>query len=105
MGAHLQLVGQVAPPPRHEPRVLTASFMERLAQLNHARRELQRLGLQVSWNRLDSDKLEIRIARNKQESIAPLLDRMGPRSYRKEYGCTTVSGEFEGVIVSWVEGA
>lgn len=86
-----------------EPRVFSASFLERLAQLTHAERELRRLGLHVIWSRLAGPKPQAHIRRDATVSMAPLLDRMGPRSFRKEEGCTLVSGEFDGVIVSWVE--
>lgn len=106
MGAHLQLINPSVPPVhRHEPRVFTASFQGNLAQINHAERELRRLGLHVLRSRIDGARPQVFIQRDTQLSIAPLLDRMGPRSFREGYGCTTVSGEFEGVIVSWVEAA
>ena len=87
----------------HESRVFTASFLERLALLNHAERELRRLGLHVVWSRLAGPKPQAHIQRDETKSLAPLLNRMGPRSFRDEAGCKLVSGEFEGVIVSWVE--
>lgn len=109
MGAILQLVGQTAAAhpafmqAPHESRVFTASFLERLALLNHAERELRRLGLHVVWSRLAGPKPQAHIQRDDTKSLAPLLNRMGPRSFRDEAGCKLVSGEFEGVIVSWVE--
>ena len=109
MGAHLQLVSPMPAvhpafmPVQRESRVFTASFLERLAQLNHAARELRRLGLHVVWTRLAGPKPQAHIQRDDSKSIAPLLNRMGPRSFRDEAGCKLVSGEFEGVIVSWVE--
>lgn len=106
MGAHLQLINPSAHAVhQHAPRVFTPSFQERLAQINHTERELRRLGLHVLRSRTDEDMPHVCIQRDAQVSMAPLLDRMGPRSFRKGYGCTTVSGEFEGVIVSWVEGS
>lgn len=109
MGAILQLVGQTAAAhpafmqTQHESRVFTTSFLERLALLNHAERELRRLGLHVVWSRLAGPKPQAHIQRDETKSIASLLNRMGPRSFRDEAGCKLVSGEFEGVIVSWVE--
>ena len=107
MGALLQLVSPVPASvlagTQGEPRVFSASFLERLAQLTHAERELRRLGLHVIWSRLAGPKPQAHIRRDATVSMAPLLDRMGPRSFRKEEGCTLVSGEFDGVIVSWVE--
>ncbi len=106
MGAHLQLVSAAAQSvEHHELRVFTASFQEHLAKLNHAERELRHLGLQVAWSRIAKPVLEIRIIRDKQVSISSLLDRMGPRSFRKDKGCTIVCGEFEAVTVSWEEPA
>jgi hypothetical protein len=87
----------------HESRVFTASFLERLAQLTHAERELRRLGVHVIWSRLAGPKPQAHIQRDGTKSIAPLLDRMGPRSFRDSDGCKLVFGEFEGVTVSWVE--
>lgn len=111
MGALLQLItpSPVALPAmmqaatQHQPRVLTDSFRERLALLNHAERELRGMGLHVVWSRIAGPKPQAHIQRDTTRSIAPLLNRMGPRSFRDEAGCKLVSGEFEGVIVSWVE--
>ena len=109
MGAILQLVSQTpaAHPAftqaQYESRVFTASFLERLAVLNHAERELRCLGLHVVWSRLAGPKPQAHIQRDDTKSIAPLLNRMGPRSFRNEASCKLVSGEFEGVIVCWVE--
>lgn len=86
-----------------EPRVFSASFLERLAQLTHAERELRRLGLHVIWSRLSGPKPQAHIRRDAAVSIAPLLNRMGPRSFRDEDDCKLVFGEFEGITVSWVE--
>lgn len=85
------------------PRVFSASFLERLALLNHAERELRRLGLHVVWSRLSGPRPQAHIRRDAAVSIIPLLNRMGPRSFRDEDGCKLVFGEFEGVTVSWVE--
>ena len=107
MAALLQLVNpmpaSVLAGTHGEPRVFSASFLERLAQLTHAERELRRLGLHVIWSRLAGPKPQAHIQRDDTKSIASLLNRMGPRSFRDEAGCKLVSGEFEGVIVSWVE--
>lgn len=108
MGALLQLVAPVAVPPsfapmQHEPRVFSEPFRVRLALLTSAERELRGMGLHVVWTRLAGPKPQAHILRDGRVSIGPLLDRMGPRSYRKDGDGTVVSGEFEGVIVSWVE--
>ncbi|WP_150690278.1 hypothetical protein [Pandoraea communis] len=44
---------------------------------------------------------ELRIARDRQTSIGPLLDRAGERLWRKE-GCVTRGyAVFQGVTVTW----
>lgn len=101
MEARLQLVRNEVS--RHESRVFTASVLERLAQLNHAERALRGMGLrvlQVSWG---ESRPVIRIERSATTSIAPLLDRMGMRSFKPNEGATDVWGEFEGVTVCWRE--
>ncbi|MGQ0708734.1 MAG: hypothetical protein ACT4NV_03190 [Rhodoferax sp.] len=108
MGVHLQLVPPavttlVIQPDAPQPRVFTPPVLERLAQLNHAERALRTLGLQVVWSKLAGPKPQVHIHRDGVKSLAPLLDRMGPRSFHKEGGCTVVSGEYLGVIVSWAE--
>ena len=87
----------------HQPRVLTGDFQERLAAITQAERDLRKMGLHAVWTRLVGPKPGIHIQRNHAVSIAPLLDQMGPRSFRQEDGCTVVFGEFKGVIVSWAE--
>ena len=109
MGALLQLVSAEPAvrlailPKAHEPRVFSASFQERLAQLNRAERELRAMGLRVVWSSFSGQKPHTHFQRDANVSIASLLERMGPRTFRDEGGCKLVSGEFEGVIVSWVE--
>ena len=109
MPALLQLVNatpsvpQMLSPLHHEPRVFSASFQERLAQLNRAERELRAMGLRVVWSSFSGQKPHTHFQRDANISIASLLERMGPRTFRDEDGCKLVSGEFEGVIVSWVE--
>lgn len=87
----------------HEPRVFNEPFRERLALLNNAERELRRMGLHVVWSRLAGPKPQAHILRDGKVSIAPLMDRMGPRSFHKDGDGTVVSGDFQGVLVSWVE--
>lgn len=87
----------------HAPRVFTQSFQERLAALNAADRELRQMGFHSVWRRLAGQKPEVHLHRDMTVSMAPLLDKMGPRSFRNDDGCTVVSGEFKGVIVSWAE--
>lgn len=86
-----------------EPRVFSASFLERLALLTNAERELRRLGFHVIWSRLAGPKPQAHIRRDATVSISPLLDRMGERYFRDDAVGKKVFGEFEGVMVSWVE--
>jgi hypothetical protein len=90
-------------PLQHESRVFTGSFMERLALLTHAERELRRLGLNVVWSSLAGPTPQAHIRRDADVSIVPLLDRMGPRYFIDDDGCKVVCGEFEGITVRWVE--
>ncbi len=107
MGAFLQLVTHDAPVTaitvQHEPQVFTPSFQERLSVLNAADRELRRLGFHIVWSRLAGPVPQAHIRRDASVSVAPLLNRMGPRSFRTDGGCTVVSGEFEGIVLSWAE--
>lgn len=104
--AALQLVSPAPLPPmpmHHEPRVFSPSFVERLGRLNEAERQLRQMGLQVVWTRIAGPLPQAHILRDAAVSLAKLMDRMGPRSYRNENGGLVVSGEFMGCIVSWVE--
>lgn len=104
MAARLQLIDEAAPAPQqHQPRVFTAAFRARLAQSNQAERALRNLGVHVLWARLDGAAPQVRIERKRDQSIAPLLDRMGPRSFRNGQGWVEVAGTFQGVTVSWLE--
>ena len=86
-----------------EAKVFTPDFRARLAMLTHAERELRGMGLQVLWSSLGGTAPQAHIRRDTKVSIAGLLDRMGPRSFRPEDGYTMASGDFLGVIVSWCE--
>jgi hypothetical protein len=100
----LYVVPNDAPPPSTlAPAVLTPSMQERLASINAATRALRELGLHVIWSKLAGPIPQAHIRRDGAVSMAPLMDRMGPRSFRHEGGCTVVSGEFMGVLVSWLE--
>lgn len=55
--------------------------------MNNVERDLRRLGLHVVWSSLKGSKPQAHIRRDAAVSIAPLLDRMGPRSFREENGC------------------
>jgi hypothetical protein len=109
MAALLQLVStEPALPPAilaapHEPRVFSASFQERLAQLNRAERALRAMGLRVVWSSLTGTMPHAHIQRDANVSLAGLLERLGPRTFREEDTGKLVSGEFEGVTVSWRE--
>lgn len=100
---HLVAIASATPVAQAEPKVFTPDFRQRLATLTHAERELRSFGLQVLWSRLAGPKPQAHFLRDAKVSIGGLLDRMGPRSFRKEEGYTVASGEFEGVIVSWCE--
>lgn len=104
MAARLQLIGESAPAPQqHAPRVLTTALLAQLARTNDALRALRILGLHVLWTRLDGKAPQVRIERKRDQSLTPLLDQMGPRSFRHGVGCVEVSGEFHGVTVCWLE--
>lgn len=111
MDTHLQLVhparaacvGSANTAGDYQPRVFTAPAVERLGRANHAWRELRNLGLRVPRITWTKQGPLLRIERDPDASLASLLDRMGPRSFRACDGCTEVSGEFEGVTVYWVE--
>ena len=86
-----------------EPKVFTADLCSRLAALTRAERELRSLGLHVLWCRFTGTTPQVHFQRDAKVSIAGLLDRMGPRSFRKGDDCTVISAELHGVIVSWCE--
>jgi hypothetical protein len=97
---------RLVPPPAQRqpaPAVLTDAFQRRLAALNTATRELREMGLTVVWSKLAGPMPQAHIRRDDGVSLSPLMDRMGPRSFRDDGACLVVSGEFCGVIVSWVE--
>lgn len=99
---NLQLV-KTPSPVAHQPAVLTQSMEQRLAAINRATRTLRELGLKVVWAKLAGPLPQVHIQRDLDKSIAPLLDRMGPRSFHIVDGCRVISGELDGVIVSWAE--
>lgn len=106
MSTRLQLVEASAMAiHQHAPRVLTEAFQARLAQLNQAERALRCLGFRVQWSQLEDPAPHVRVERTKEQSIASLLDQMGPRSFQKGVGYTLISGRFQGVTVSWMEPA
>lgn len=87
----------------HPPRVFTGDFQERLSLLNKAERELRDMGLHVVYTQLAGPRPQAHIHRDADKSIGPLMDRMGPRGFTSCDGGVVISGEFMGVIVSWVE--
>jgi hypothetical protein len=89
--------------PQHPPRVFTGDFQERLSLLNRAERELRAMGLQVVYTQLAGPRPQAHIKRDTHVSLGPLMDRMGPRDYVAKDGGVVISGEFQGVIVSWLE--
>ncbi|WP_306602515.1 hypothetical protein [Azonexus sp.] len=98
----LQLVVPAAPL-TSAPAVLTPAFQDRLASLNAATRELRGMGLAVVWSKLAGPVPQAHIRRHDAMSLSPLLDRMGPRSFRPDGACVVVSGLFMGIQLSWVE--
>lgn len=89
--------------PLHQPRVFTGDFQERLSLLNKAERELRGMGLHVAYTQLAGPRPQVVIRRDGDVSLGPLMDRMGPRGFSPCEGGVVISGEFMGVIVSWVE--
>lgn len=87
----------------HAPRVFTGDFQERLALLTKAERELRGMGLHVVWTQLAGPRPQAHIRRDAEISLGPLMDRMGPRGFSTCDGGLVVSGQFMGVIVSWIE--
>lgn len=87
----------------HQPRVFTGDFQERLSLLNKAERELRGMELHVAYTQLAGPRPQIFIRRDADVSLGPLMDRMGPRGFSTCEGGIVISGEFMGVIVSWVE--
>lgn len=90
-------------PPAHAPRVLDESFQIRIAALTKVERKLREMGHRVVWTKLAGPKPQAHILRDSAISIAPLFDKMGPRSFAKRDGCVIVAGDLDGVIVSWTE--
>lgn len=89
--------------PFHEPRVFTGDFQERLSLLTKAERELRAMGLHVVYTQLAGPRPQAHIRRDADISLGSLMDRMGPRGFTMCEGGIVVSGEFQGVIVSWIE--
>lgn len=91
------------PPLGCASRVLTEGICNRPSPLNCARRELRAMGLRivsVTW--VDPCPL-VQIERDRNVSLTPLLNRMGPRSFRHAGEYTRVTGEFVGVMLCWYE--
>lgn len=89
--------------PLHVPRVFTGDFQERLSLLTKAERDLRGMGLQVVWTQLAGPRPQAHIRRDAEISLGPLMDRMGPRDFHPSEGGVVISGEFQGVLVSWLE--
>ncbi|MEX3614610.1 MAG: hypothetical protein VB141_12855 [Burkholderia gladioli] len=86
-------------------RVFTPSFMDSLERSNRVVRMLHELGLVISGVRCEVSGPVVRIAPVAGVTLDPLLDRLGPRRYRPVEGGTEISGEIDGVIVSWHQSA
>ncbi|MEG1971147.1 MAG: hypothetical protein RR101_13635 [Burkholderiaceae bacterium] len=94
----------VAPAPaNHTPRVLNPELVERLATLTKAERELRAMGIEIEHSMLTIGRPEIGIRRRPGQSLAALLDRMGPRDYRQAIHQVEVRGAFMDCTVSWME--
>ncbi len=84
-------------------RVLADSLLDRLAQLNRARRALRDMKLRVARVIWCDGSPFIEIEREPNVSLSPLLDRMGQRVFRCANGRTRIAGSFLGVTVCWYE--
>jgi len=93
----------------HNPRVLGAQAVTRLAALNAAMRRLREMGIRVASHSLAGEPFacgdpSIRIQRDPQVSLSALLDAAGSRNFWQDApGRVTVSCVFEGVCVIWEE--
>lgn len=86
--------------------VLNASLVGRLGAMNAAVRSLRDMGYRVVAQTLfpaRGGKPEVRIERDRQASIGPLLDRSCGRQWRTEAGKKRGFTEFQGVTVTWEE--
>lgn len=113
MAAQLRLVSHSGADPGHPapPRVLCRDTFERLVRLNAAVRALREMGLHVLEQHVRGEfptggEPTVRIRRDPEQSIAPLLDAAGPRRWVRGQGeCAraTVFAPFHGVMVVWEE--
>lgn len=99
----MSVVLVAAGPASHPPRVFNPEVCERLATLTAAERELRAMGIDIDYSMLTIGRPEIGIRRRPGKSLAPLLDKMGPRVYRQRNEGTEARGEFMGCTVSWME--
>lgn len=83
-----------------EPRVLTGTFVEKLALVTGAERELRSIGVRVigvSW-----DEPALRVEHDPQVSMKPLIDRVPKLNFRIcDDDSYDVWARFSGVIVYW----
>lgn len=103
MGALLNMVSDSSVRCPAEPKVLTQQACEQLATLTSAERAIRAMGYSIEHSMLTAKRPQIQIKRVPGKSLVPLLDRMGPRSFRQASDHTLVSGQFEGVDVMWLE--
>ena len=94
---------QPQPVPLAPRRVLADSLLDRLGQLNRARRALRDMNLRVARVIWCEGSPVIEIEREPEVSLVPLLDRMGRRVFRCVNGRTRIAGPFLGVTVCWFE--
>ncbi|WP_157125695.1 hypothetical protein [Pandoraea norimbergensis] len=105
MGASLTVVPTTLPQVKESVcRVFNPGLTDRLGVANCAARALRDMGYRVIDQVLypeRGDKPELRIVRDRQTSISPLLDAAGERRWRNEGGVRRGYAVFHGVTVSW----
>ena len=107
MGALLKIVQPPAVVAQESAcRVLNAGLVDRLGAMNAAVRTLRDMGYRVVAQTLFPVRgglPEVLIARDRQASIGPLLDRSRGRHWRTEAGVKRGFTEFQGVTATWEE--
>ena len=105
MAATLTVVSPAIPQPQEcVCRVFNAGLTDRLGAANCAARALREMGYRVVGQILYPERgnqPELRIVRDRQTSIGPLLDRAGDRLWRNEGGVKRGYALFQGVTVTW----
>ncbi|WP_353189562.1 hypothetical protein [Pandoraea pnomenusa] len=105
MGVTLTVVSPLAPQVQESVcRVFNVGLTDRLGAANCAARALREMGYRVVGQILYPERgnhPELRIVRDRQTSIGPLLDRSGERLWRNEGGVKRGYAVFLGVTVTW----